>query len=71
MGLIERGLRSPSLETLSKMAEIFNLPETFLLYNEEKNDEIDAKIEHLLSLLKKRSSQEINMIIKIVSSIFE
>jgi len=71
IGLIERGLRSPSLETLSKIADIFDVSEASLLYDEERYDEIDIKREQLLCSLKKKSSKDIDMLIKIASCIFE
>jgi transcriptional regulator with XRE-family HTH domain len=71
VGLIERGLRSPSLETLSKIADIFNVSEAFLIYDEERDDKIDIKREQLLCILKERSPKDIDMIIKIASCIFE
>lgn len=70
IGLIERGLRSPSLETLSKIAEFFKVSEASLLYDEKKCEGIDIKREELLCVLTEKSSKEIDMLTKIASCIF-
>jgi transcriptional regulator with XRE-family HTH domain len=70
IGLIERGLRSPSLETISAIAEFFKISEASLLYDEKRCEEVDIKREELLCVLKGRSSEKIDMLIKIASCIF-
>ncbi len=70
MGLLERGARSPSLDTLSNIATFFNIPLSSILVDEKVTKNIEAKSAELFELIKDKSSQEIELLIKIGKIIF-
>ncbi|MEW6617819.1 MAG: helix-turn-helix transcriptional regulator [bacterium] len=70
IGLLERGLRSPSLDTLSKIATFFKIPLASLLVDEGMVKNIEVKSEELFEIIKDKSNQEIEILIKIGRIIF-
>ena len=68
IGLIERAEKSPSLETLYKIAETFNISIPDLLI-EENN--VDTKKKQLFGIIRDKSCEEIETLYQISRVIFK
>lgn len=72
IGSIERGKGIPSIETLSKIADVLKVPLSYLFeINKPIIKEHNAKINRLLKLLKNKKPTDIDLIIDISEKIFK
>lgn len=70
IGLIERGKKKPSLDTLLKIAEVFEVsPSVFFEDFKYQLPEEDVLIKKISSILKESSEEEKKVIYQIVKSI--
>ncbi|MEK6646305.1 MAG: helix-turn-helix transcriptional regulator [Candidatus Firestonebacteria bacterium] len=70
IGLIERGAKGPSLETLQKIADALNVSLVDLFVEESKWKSKDRKHRELFNVIKNRTSKQIDILIKIAKIIF-
>ncbi len=72
VGLVERGEKSPSLQTLHKIAIFFNISIADLFnISEDKRDDVCLKKRQLLNILKGRSLEELDKLLRIAEILFE
>lgn len=72
IGSIERGKGIPSIETLSKISGVLNVPLSYLFEIEKPIiKEYNAKINKLLKLLKNKKPADIDLITDIAEKIFK
>jgi transcriptional regulator with XRE-family HTH domain len=69
VGLIERGQKTPSLETLKKIAEFFGLSISGLLATEEEYSKKDMRTKRIARMLKGKSPKTLDKIQKIIEII--
>lgn len=71
IGLVERGEKSPSLETLHKIATCFNISVADLFRDEAEWDDLEMKQRQLLNILTGRSLEELDKFYRIAEILFE
>ncbi|MEK6647614.1 MAG: helix-turn-helix transcriptional regulator [Candidatus Firestonebacteria bacterium] len=70
IGLIERGNKSPSLDTLQKIANALNVSLADLFIEESIRENKNRKHRELFNIIKNKSSKQIDTLIKIAKIIF-
>ena len=71
VGLLERGVKNPSLETLLKISTSFDVPLSEFFDFDISWQKEDVVIKRLTSILKDKKPQEIEKITRIVELFFE
>lgn len=69
LGHLERGLKSPTIDTLAKIASALNITLSELVNIDDDNNENNAVIDKIALLIKNLSPEDANRIAHIVSEI--
>ena len=69
MGLIERGKKAPSLYTLRKIADFFNLAIFDLLVTKEAWGEKDMERKRIMEMLRGKSEEDLEKVRRIIEII--
>lgn len=69
LGHLERGLKSPTVDTLSKISSALNISLSELVKTEEENIENNAALDKINLSIKNLSPEEANRVAHIVSEI--
>ena len=70
VGLIERGKKAPSLSTLKKIADFFNLAIPDLLVTNEAWDEKEMERKRIMEMLRGRSEEDLEKVRRIIEIVF-
>ena len=74
VGLIERGVKAPSIRTLTRIADFFNITLSNLLVIQHSNqDKEDLKMKQtrIIKALEGKSTQDLEKIEKIIKLVFD
>ncbi len=71
VGLLERGVKNPSLETLLKISTSFDVPLSDFLNPDISWQEEDLSIKRLTSIVKDKNPQEIDKAARMLEIFFE
>lgn len=71
VGLLERGQKTPSLETLSRIAAFFHLDLVDLLTDESAGRPAEARIKRIVDLLQKVPRKDLDKLYRVLRLIFE
>jgi transcriptional regulator with XRE-family HTH domain len=70
IGKVERGMTSPSVESLKAIAEALNLPMSELFAGESRADPSQAALMELIELCKGRDEEDIRLLVGIARLLF-